>query len=58
MLMELPDEIEIYPGHDFGLRPFSTLRNEKDNNPFLYTKNFNEFVLLKRYWAKKEAPHI
>jgi hydroxyacylglutathione hydrolase len=57
-LMKLPDASEIYPGHDFGLRPFSTLRNEKDNNPFLNTASFNEFVLLKRYWAQKETPHI
>ncbi len=57
-LMHLPDESEVYPGHDFGLRSSATLRNEKDNNPFLYTRNINEFMLLRQYWAKKETPHV
>jgi len=53
LMEELPDDTDIFPGHDFGVRPLSTLRYEKDNNPFLNTKDFNEFVFLKRYWAKK-----
>jgi glyoxylase-like metal-dependent hydrolase (beta-lactamase superfamily II) len=54
-LMEtIPNDTDVFPGHDFGVRPLSTIRYEKDNNPFLNTKNFEEFVFLKRYWAKKK----
>jgi glyoxylase-like metal-dependent hydrolase (beta-lactamase superfamily II) len=31
-LMELPDETIIYPGHG----TFSTIKFERENNPFLY----------------------
>ncbi|MBU0760516.1 MAG: MBL fold metallo-hydrolase [Nanoarchaeota archaeon] len=34
-LSKLPDETEIYPGHDYGERKSSTIKWEKENNPFL-----------------------
>lgn len=54
LLVELPDDADMFPGHDVGVRPFSTLRYERDNNPFLNAKDFNEFIYLKRFWAKRE----
>lgn len=30
----LPDDIKIYPGHDYGKRPWSTVADEIVNNPF------------------------
>lgn len=51
----LPDGTEVFPGHDLGVRPFSTIRYEKDNNPFLNVKDFKEFLFLKWYWAKKKS---
>lgn len=34
-LMQLPDEIKVYPGHDYGAEPTSTIGHEKKTNPFL-----------------------
>ncbi|MFZ5447123.1 MAG: MBL fold metallo-hydrolase [Thermodesulfobacteriota bacterium] len=34
-IMPLPDETRIWPGHDYGETPFSTLGEEKVNNPYL-----------------------
>lgn len=34
-LCELPEETRIYPGHDYGLRPTSTLSWELEHNPYL-----------------------
>lgn len=33
-LKKLNDDIKIYPGHDYGDVPFSTIGNEKKNNPY------------------------
>lgn len=42
-LAKLPDDIEIYPGHDYGDRPFSTIGEEKDTNPYLNCDSLEEF---------------
>jgi len=34
-IMPLPDEIRIWPGHDYGETPTSTLGEEKVDNPYL-----------------------
>jgi glyoxylase-like metal-dependent hydrolase (beta-lactamase superfamily II) len=34
-IMPLPDETRIWPGHDYGDTPSSTLGEEKIHNPFL-----------------------
>jgi hydroxyacylglutathione hydrolase len=34
-IMPLPDETRIWPGHDYGETPTSTLGDEKINNPYL-----------------------
>ena len=34
-IMPLPDDTRIWPGHDYGETPTSTLGEEKVNNPFL-----------------------
>jgi hydroxyacylglutathione hydrolase len=34
-IMPLPDETHIWPGHDYGDTPTSTLGEEKLNNPYL-----------------------
>jgi glyoxylase-like metal-dependent hydrolase (beta-lactamase superfamily II) len=34
-IMPLPDETRIWPGHDYGDTPSSTLGEEKVNNPYL-----------------------
>jgi len=34
-LLVLPDDTKIFPGHDYGSKPVSTIGEEKINNPFL-----------------------
>ncbi|TFG90136.1 MAG: MBL fold metallo-hydrolase [Syntrophobacterales bacterium] len=34
-LLTLPDETVVLPGHNYGRMPTSTIKNERENNPFL-----------------------
>lgn len=56
-LMELPDDTEVHPGHDYGTAPTSTIGNEKKTNPFLLRTDFEDFVYLKQHWAEYKAEH-
>lgn len=56
-LMELPDETEVYPGHDYGVAPFSTIGNEKKTNPFILQPDFEAFLDLKDNWAEYKRKH-
>ncbi|UCD13305.1 MAG: MBL fold metallo-hydrolase [Thermoplasmatales archaeon] len=42
-IMPLPDHLIVYPGHDYGDKPFDTLGNQKQTNKTLLAKNFEEF---------------
>ena len=39
----LPDHLSIYPGHDYGSKPYDTLGNQKKTNKTLVAKNIEEF---------------
>ena len=39
----LPDNLIVYPGHDYGNKPFDTLGNQKRTNRTLLAKNLEEF---------------
>jgi hydroxyacylglutathione hydrolase len=41
-LAALPPETIVYPGHDYGPRPMSTLADERRTNPYLRAKNWLE----------------
>jgi glyoxylase-like metal-dependent hydrolase (beta-lactamase superfamily II) len=41
-LASLPPETIVYPGHDYGPRPTSTLADERRNNPYLRAENWEE----------------
>jgi hydroxyacylglutathione hydrolase len=56
-LMRLDSSIEVWPGHDYGVRPSSTLGSETATNPFLLTKTFEEFLYLKEHWAEYKKAH-
>jgi len=43
-LMILPDDTEVWPGHNYGTAPSSTIGTEKSKNPFLLQKSFDDFV--------------
>jgi glyoxylase-like metal-dependent hydrolase (beta-lactamase superfamily II) len=56
-LMLLDPKIEVWPGHDYGVRPSSTIRDEILTNPFLLTKSYEEFLHLKEHWAEYKKAH-
>jgi len=46
----LPHETTVWPGHDYGCRPSSTLELERQTNPFLMARSFGEFLEVKDAW--------
>ncbi|MBI4721292.1 MAG: MBL fold metallo-hydrolase [Chitinivibrionia bacterium] len=56
-ILTLEDDIEVYPGHDYGLQPSSTIAREKSTNPFLLRKTFEEFLELKINWLQYKKEH-
>ena len=52
-LMELPDATKVYPGHDYGVKPVSTVGFEKKHNPFIQrVHDFKELLWLKEHWQE------
>ena len=45
-LKKLNDDVEVYPGHDYGEIPFSTIVNEKKNNPYFKCTTKEQFLNL------------
>lgn len=43
-LMKLPGEVEVYPGHDYGEKPRSTIGYERTHNYVLKPRSVGEFV--------------
>jgi hydroxyacylglutathione hydrolase len=43
-IMKLDDKIEVYPGHDYGSRPYSTIGTERKTNYTLEKRGLKEFV--------------
>jgi glyoxylase-like metal-dependent hydrolase (beta-lactamase superfamily II) len=56
-LMALPEETKVYPGHDVGVRPISTIGEEKLQNPFILQPSFEAFMHLKANWAAYKKQH-
>lgn len=57
LLREWPAHTTIWPGHDYGARPSSTLDWERRFNPFLQCADRIEFLALKRDWAAFKVHH-
>ena len=43
-LKTLPDDTVVYPGHDYGVRPVSTIRDERRENPYLVAECYEAFA--------------
>ena len=43
-LLKLDDDVEVYPGHDYGLKPSSTIGFERRSNYTLEPRSINEFI--------------
>jgi hydroxyacylglutathione hydrolase len=46
-LAALPEETRVYPGHDYGQTPTTTIGWEKTTNPYLLCQSEDEFVALR-----------
>jgi glyoxylase-like metal-dependent hydrolase (beta-lactamase superfamily II) len=44
VLMKLPDETDLYPGHDYAEVPRSTIGTEKKQNPYLQFSDLQSFL--------------
>ena len=56
-LLKLDAAIEVWPGHDYGLAPSSTIGHEAATNPFLLCKTLEEFLYLKDHWPEYKKAH-
>jgi glyoxylase-like metal-dependent hydrolase (beta-lactamase superfamily II) len=50
VLERFPDEATVWPGHDYGARPSSTIGLERATNPFLRCSDLAAFLTLKGEW--------
>ncbi len=57
-VMTLPGETEVWPGHDYGTSPTSTIANEIATNPFLLRDSLEGFIDLKRNWDAYKKEHV
>jgi len=52
LLEACPDAATVWPGHDYGARPSSTIGLEKATNPFLLCRDVGEFLQMKKDWPE------
>ena len=57
LVAEIPDDATVWPGHDYGARPSSTMALEKSTNPFLLCRSLNDFLQLKANWPSFKKEH-
>ena len=57
VLGRLPGETRVWPGHDVGLSPSSTLARERETNPFYLQPDFESFLHLKKHWGEYKKKH-
>jgi hydroxyacylglutathione hydrolase len=43
-LLKLDEDVEVYPGHDYGVKPHSTIGEEKRSNYVLQPRSLAEFI--------------
>ena len=46
-LADFPPQTRVYPGHDYGPQPVSTIAWERANNPYLRCRDLDTFLLLR-----------
>ena len=57
LLADIPDDATVWPGHDYGARPSSTMALEKSSNPFLLCRDVEAFLKLKAEWPAFKQAH-
>lgn len=57
-LMIFPPDTEVWPGHNYGEKPSSTIGFELKNNPFIKRlDDFSNFLWLKQNWPRYKREH-
>lgn len=56
-IARLDPRTEVWPGHDYGLAPSSSVGRELATNPFLLRPDFAAFLDLKANWAEYKRLH-
>ncbi len=56
-LMTLSISTRVFPGHNYGVSPESTILNERKTNPFLLQPDFTSFIDLKKNWLEYKSIH-
>lgn len=57
LLRDWPPTTTLWPGHDYGARPSSTLAMELQGNPFLQCQDVTAFIRLKAEWPDFKVQH-
>ena len=58
-LMELEDQVKVWPGHDYGPEKSSTIGKERETNPFCQRlDNFEDFLYLKKHWDEYKKNNL
>ncbi len=57
LMREWPPHAAVWPGHDYGARPSSTVAWELASNPFLLCPDLAAFIRLKAAWPAFKAKH-
>jgi hydroxyacylglutathione hydrolase len=52
LLTLVPREATVWPGHDYGVRPSSTIALETETNPFLLCPDETAFLRMKAEWPQ------
>jgi len=45
-IMNLPDNLIVYPGHDYGATPYDMLGHQKQTNKTMLAKNLHDFSMI------------
>ena len=57
LLRAVPDAATVWPGHDYGVRPSSTIGIERRTNPFLRCRDADALVRFKAEWPEFKKQH-
>jgi hydroxyacylglutathione hydrolase len=57
LLTTIPDACTVWPGHDYGVRPSSSIGMERKTNPFLLCRDEAAFLRLKNEWPEFKKKH-
>ena len=50
-LLKLPEKTLVYPAHDYNGKKFSTIEDEKNNNPRLQVNSPDEYIeIMNKKW--------